>query len=46
MAYDQLIFYYGNYCAVDHTVAIYSTVKPIVHTRKGELKSLLPAGLS
>ena len=28
MAYDQLIFYYGNYCAVDHTVAIYSTVKP------------------
>ena len=28
MAYDQLIFYYGNYCAVDHTVAIYPTEKP------------------
>ena len=45
MVYDQLICYYGNYCAVDHTVAIYPT-KTIVHTRKGELKSLLPAGLS
>ena len=28
MAYDQLIFYYGNYCTVDHTVATYPNVKP------------------
>ena len=28
MAYDQLIFYKGNYCASEHNVAIYPTVKP------------------